>query len=246
MRKEILAGNWKMNHGPKEALAFLKDFFVKPGENQRVILCPPYISLESMKRELPEKIELAAQNIHEEDKGAFTGEVSAPMIKELGVGITLLGHSERRNYYKESDELVRQKLKKALEHNLEVILCVGEQLEHRESGRAEQVVKKQVLSALKGLKKEDMESVHIAYEPVWAIGTGKTASSQDAQEMNAYIRSLIVELFNDKIAQETSILYGGSVKPENIKELMAMEDIDGALVGGASLDPISFAKLLDY
>lgn len=246
MRKQILAGNWKMNHGPRESKAFLDSFHVQPKKEQRIILCPPYASLAGMVEILPKGVELAAQNIHQEEAGAFTGEVSASMIKELGVGITLVGHSERRALYNESDEIVAQKLRKALEHGLEVILCLGEQLEDRQAGKAQETVKKQLLAALSGLETEDMAAIHLAYEPVWAIGTGKTASSQDAQEMNHYIRSLIAELFDSQVAQRTSILYGGSVKVENIKELMAMDDIDGALVGGASLDPKNFAKLLDY
>ncbi|NLY36556.1 MAG: triose-phosphate isomerase, partial [Tissierellia bacterium] len=164
----------------------------------------------------------------------------------IGVGITLVGHSERRSYYNETDQIVAQKVIKALEHGLEVILCVGEQLQQREAGKAQEVVKEQILAALKGLTRENMEDIHIAYEPVWAIGTGKTASSEDAQEMNQYIRRQIEELFGFEVAQQTSILYGGSVNPKNIKQLMAMEDIDGALVGGASLNPLSFAELLEY
>ena len=246
MRKQILAGNWKMNHGPSEALAFLHSFKFEPKNNQRIVLCPPYVSLQSMQKELPKGVELASQNIHQEEQGAFTGEIAASMIKEIGVGITLVGHSERRSYYNETDQIVAQKVIKALEHGLEVILCVGEQLQQREAGKAPEVVKEQILAALKGLTRENMEDIHIAYEPVWAIGTGKTASSEDAQEMNQYIRRQIEELFGFEVAQQTSILYGGSVNPKNIKQLMAMEDIDGALVGGASLNPLSFAELLEY
>lgn len=246
MRKHIIAGNWKMNHGPREALDFLEGLSFNPREDQRVILCPPFVSLPFMLEKLPAGIELAAQNIHQEEKGAYTGEIAASMIREMGVSMTLVGHSERRADFHESHEIVEKKVRRALTHGLEVILCVGEQLHEKEAGEAKNVVAKQLLSALESLEPEAMKSIHVAYEPVWAIGTGKTASAEDAQEMNHFIRRLLTQRFGEELAQKVSLLYGGSVHPGNIKELMAMEDIDGALVGGASLDPESFAKLLEY
>lgn len=246
MRKEIIAGNWKMNHTPTEALNFLKELSVEKKENQRVILCPSFVCLPGMLDHLPEGVELSAQNIHQEASGAYTGEVSAAMVKDLGVTMTLIGHSERRMYYGEDDEVIAKKIKEALTHELEVILCVGEHLEEREAGKEEEVVASQLRGALGAVSKEEMKKIHLAYEPVWAIGTGKTASSEDAQKMNAFVRSELKELYGEETAQSTSILYGGSVKPENVAELMAMEDIDGALVGGASLKPASFMALLEY
>lgn len=246
MRKEIIAGNWKMNHTPTEALNFLKELSVEKKENQRVILCPSFVCLPGMLDHLPEGVELSAQNIHQEASGAYTGEVSAAMVKDLGVTMTLIGHSERRMYYGEDDEVIAKKIKEALTHELEVILCVGEHLEEREAGKEEEVVASQLRGALGAVSKEEMKKIYLAYEPVWAIGTGKTASSEDAQKMNAFVRSELKELYGEETAQSTSILYGGSVKPENVAELMAMEDIDGALVGGASLKPASFMALLEY
>lgn len=246
MRKEIIAGNWKMNHGPKEGLKFLEELDISSKENQRIIICPPSVTLAAMVDKLPQELELASQNIHQEESGAYTGELAASMIRELGVDITLVGHSERRSYYNEDDEVVNKKVKKALEHSMEVILCVGELLEEREAAREKEVVEGQVKKGLEGLSVDDMKNIIIAYEPVWAIGTGKTASAEDAQEMNGFIREVLKELYGEDLAQATSILYGGSVNPSNVKELMSKEDIDGALVGGASLDAKSFVGLLEY
>lgn len=246
MRKEIIAGNWKMNHGPKEGLKFLEELDISSKENQRIIICPPSVTLAAMVDKLPQELELASQNIHQEESGAYTGELAASMIRELGVDITLVGHSERRSYYNEDDEVVNKKIKKALEHSMEAILCVGELLEEREAAREKEVVEGQVKKGLEGLSVDDMKNIIIAYEPVWAIGTGKTASAEDAQEMNGFIREVLKELYGEDVAQATSILYGGSVNPSNVKELMSKEDIDGALVGGASLDAKSFVGLLEY
>lgn len=246
MRREIIAGNWKMNHTPSEAVEFLKQLHFRPKEKQRVILCPSFVCLPGMMEHLPVGVELSAQNLHQKESGAYTGEVSAAMLKDLGVTMSLIGHSERRMYFGEGDELIARKISQALKHGLEVILCIGEQLDEREEGRQEDVVRSQLLGALGALSVDEMKHVHLAYEPVWAIGTGKTASSEDAQAMNAFIRGEVQALFDRTTAENTSILYGGSVKPENIRELMAMEDIDGALVGGASLKPASFMALLEY
>lgn len=246
MRKEIIAGNWKMNNGPIKGLSFLEKLNFSSKEGQRIIICPPSIALGPMKERLVPGLELASQNVHEEEAGAYTGELSAQMISELGIAISLVGHSERRSYYNETDEIVNKKIKRVLGQSMEAILCVGELLEEREAGREKEVVEGQVKRALEGLSAEDMKRIIIAYEPVWAIGTGRTASADDAQEMNGYIREVVEELYGSQVAGGVSILYGGSVNPSNIKELMSKEDIDGALVGGASLDPESFAKLLEY
>lgn len=246
MRKEIIAGNWKMNNGPSKGLSFLEELDFSSKEAQRIIICPPSIALGPMQEKLVPGLELASQNVHEEKAGAYTGELSAQMINELGIAISLVGHSERRSYYNETDEIVNKKIKRVLDQSMEAILCVGELLEQREAGREKEVVEDQVKRALDGLTAEDMKSIIIAYEPVWAIGTGRTASADDAQEMNRFIRGVVEGLYGSQVAKGVSILYGGSVNPSNIKELMSKEDIDGALVGGASLDPESFAKLLEY
>lgn len=246
MRKKIIAGNWKMNKGPREALDFLASLSFEKKDQDRVILCPSNICLGPMQGKLPRGVELAAQNIHQEEAGAYTGEVAAGMIRELGVAITLVGHSERRSYYNESDEIVNKKVKRALENSLEVILCVGESLEERQAAREKALVEGQIVKALEGLDEKELKGLIIAYEPVWAIGTGLSASAEDAQEMNSHIRGVIARLYNEELAQGLLILYGGSVSPGNIKELMAKKDVDGVLVGGASLDPQSFSSLVDY
>lgn len=243
MRKVMIAGNWKMNKTVAGSLNFLDGLKNKEDENTRVVLCPPFLSLQALK-EKAEGVEICAQNMHFEENGAFTGEVSASMLKEIGITMTLLGHSERREYFGETDEVVRKKVNKAMEEGMEIILCVGEVLEEREGNRHEEVVKQQLLENLKDVKEEQLKNITIAYEPVWAIGTGKTASAEDAEEMCGFIRGVIKENFSEDASEQILILYGGSVKPENIKELLGMDNIDGALVGGASLKPESFDQLV--
>lgn len=243
MRKVMIAGNWKMNKTVAGSLNFLDGLKNKEDENTRVVLCPPFLSLQALK-EKAEGVEICAQNMHFEESGAFTGEVSASMLKEIGITMTLLGHSERREYFGETDEVVRKKVNKAMEEDMEIILCVGEVLEEREENRHEEVVKQQLLENLKDVKEEQLKNITIAYEPVWAIGTGKTASAEDAEEMCGFIRGVIKENFSEDASEQILILYGGSVKPENIKELLGMDNIDGALVGGASLKPESFDQLI--
>lgn len=246
MRKKIIAGNWKMNKGPREAVDFLDKLVFEIKDDRRLIICPPYVSLMPMMDRLPQGLELAAQNIHQEASGAYTGEISLEMVKELGLSISLVGHSERRSYYNETDALVNKKLKRAFEASMEVILCLGESLETRKKGEEKALVRSQLEGALEGLKEEELRGLIVAYEPVWAIGTGLSASSQDAQDMAAFIRRVLAEIYSEELAEKTPILYGGSVSPANIEELMAREDVDGVLVGGASLDPESFASLAGY
>lgn len=247
MRRQMIAGNWKMNKTIQEARDFLAELRnLEPKQPARVVLCAPYLTLPMLAEESIPPVEVCAQNVHFAESGAYTGEVSIDMLKDIGVHLSIIGHSERREYFNETDESLNKKVLAATEKELEVILCCGEVLEEREAGKQNEVVEAQLRQDLAGVSPENMYLVNIAYEPVWAIGTGKTASAQDAQDMCHFIRELVADLFTWEIADETTILYGGSVKPDNIKELMAMEDIDGALVGGASLKPDSFLALLDY
>ncbi|MDO5714620.1 MAG: triose-phosphate isomerase [Tissierellia bacterium] len=248
MRKPLIAGNWKMNHSPSKAIEVVKDLLNKGPipEDVDPILIPSFPSLYPLYQELKDsKIQLGAQTMSFEDAGAFTGEVSWDMLVDVGVKYVLIGHSERRQYYHENNPEIIKKLGKAIENQLIPILCVGESLQERENGRATTKVEGQLHRVLKGLKPEDMEKVIIAYEPIWAIGTGKTASPEDAEEMAQVIRHWVQEIFGEEIAQKVRILYGGSVKPENIKEIMEKENIDGALVGGASLKADDFYTLLE-
>mgnify|MGYP001256919437 CR=1 FL=1 len=246
MRKTIIAGNWKMYKSPKQALDFAHSLSdIEPNETVRVIVCAPYLALPLLKEKVTLPLEISAQNVHQEEEGAFTGEISASMLTSIGVDITLIGHSERRQYFGESDDVVARKVRRALSHELDIILCVGEHLEQREAGEEESVVSNQLKAALSGVSKEEMKSISIAYEPVWAIGTGKTASSEDAQAMGSHIRKELISLYDEETSSACSLLYGGSVKPENIDELLAQPDVDGVLVGGASLDPESFRKLVE-
>ena len=236
MRKKLIAGNWKMNLTKSEAKKMLRELLEIPlNEEVDVLIAPSFANLDATYEIIKNsKIKLGAQNVSEYDNGAYTGEVSCEMLKDLNVEYVILGHSERREYFHETNEIVNAKIKKALENNLKIILCVGESLEDRENKKAFDVVKTQVLESLKDVN----DKVVVAYEPIWAIGTGNTCSKEDAQEMCKFIRGLLGEDYR--------ILYGGSVKPSNISELMKMEDIDGALVGGASLKAIDFAKLVNY
>ena len=248
MRKKVIAGNWKMNMLPNEAMACIEQLAsaVKDTENE-VILCVPYTDLfYSLLTAQGTNIKIGAQNMHFEEKGAFTGEVSGPMLKCIGVEYVIIGHSERRQYFAETDETVNKKIKAALANELKPIVCVGETLEQRESGKAEEVFTTQTRKAFEGLSAEDAKKVIIAYEPIWAIGTGKTATSEDANNSVKAIRNEIKSLYGDEVAEEIIIQYGGSVKSSNAKELFTTSDIDGGLVGGASLKADEFAKIVNY
>lgn len=248
MRKPIIAGNWKMNKTAKEAAQFIIELRDKVKDaNCEVVVCPPFTSLTQVLTLVEDtNIEVGAQNMHYEENGAFTGEISPVMLKELGVKYVILGHSERRMYFKEDDELINKKVKSAFIHGLTPILCVGELLEEREAGKTFEVIDKQLIEDLKDVDSENVAKMVIAYEPVWAIGTGKTATAEDANEVIKYIRGKIREMFGEKAAEEIRIQYGGSVKPSTIKEQMEQSDIDGALVGGASLKVEDFAAIVNY
>lgn len=245
----MIIGNWKMNKTVKEAINLVSSLKkqLKDVKEREIVVCPPFTSLCEVHDVVRNSnIGLGAQDVFYEDKGAYTGEVSAEMLKDVGCGYVIIGHSERRQYFNETDEIVNKKVKKSLEHDLKVIVCVGENLEEREKGEHRAVIEKQVRRCLKGVKKENMGNVIMAYEPIWAIGTGKTAKPEQAQEMHSFIRSLLGMLFNDGAAKQTKILYGGSVNPNNIKDLMKQKDINGALVGGASLDAEKFISIVKY
>jgi triosephosphate isomerase len=246
-RRLIIAGNWKMNKTVAEALDLVKAIKRDLASIKEVdiVVCPPFTALsEVSKAILNSNIRLGAQNMNENGFGAYTGEIAAGMLKEFSVRYVILGHSERRQYQKESDELISRKAHAAHGAALKPIVCVGETLAEREGGLTQQVLDKQVRGSLAGLSKEQMEETIIAYEPVWAIGTGKTATAAQAQEAHAYIRRLINKLFDESVARRVRIQYGGSVKPSNARELMALPDVDGALVGGASLEDRSFADIV--
>jgi len=248
MRKPLIAGNWKMHKTPEEARAFASQLLeeLKEEREVEVVVAPPFVSLLPVKEALGDgPIKLAAQNVHWEREGAFTGEVSPLMLREAGCEYVIVGHSERRGYFGETDEVVNRKVKALLDVGLKPILCVGETLKEREEGKTFEVVEAQVKGGLKDLEAGEVKELVVAYEPVWAIGTGRTATPHQAQEVQSFIRKLLGGLFGE-VAREIRILYGGSVKPENIAELMAEEDIDGALVGGASLKVDSFVKIVRY
>lgn len=248
MRKPIIAGNWKMNKTPYQAqqlIRSIKEYVLDP--DVEALVCVPAVDLHAVREELDNSdIKLGAQNMYFEDKGAFTGEISAEMLRDLDVEYVILGHSERREIFKEDDEMIRLKLQKALASYLRPILCVGETLEEREAGQQEDKVGRQLLEDLQGLRAEDFENIIIAYEPIWAIGTGKSASADDAEEMAAFIRNKIGSIFGKKAAEAVRIQYGGSVNPSNVLEIMSKENVDGALVGGASLEAESFVDLVNY
>ena len=248
MRKKVIAGNWKMNMLPNEAIEYIENFapMVKD-TNSEVILCVPYTDLfYCLLNSQGTNIKIGAQNMHFEEKGAYTGEVSAKMLKSIGVEYVIIGHSERREYFAETDETVNKKIKTAFENELKPIVCVGEKLEQREAGIAESIVTKQTKLALEGLTNEQIKNTIIAYEPIWAIGTGKTATSEDANNMIKTIRNEIASIYGKDVADEVIIQYGGSVKSGNAKELFTTSDIDGGLVGGASLKPDEFAKIVNF
>ena len=237
-----------MNKLPNEAIDFIDRLtpLVKNTENE-VIVCVPYTDLfYALLTAQNTNIKIGAQNMHYEEKGAYTGEVSASMLKSIGVEYVIIGHSERRQYFNETDETVNKKVKSAFEHGLNPIVCVGETLEQRESGKAEEIITMQAQKALDGLKEEQVKNTIIAYEPIWAIGTGKTATSEDANNAIKAIRNKICQIYGQNVGKSIIIQYGGSVKSTNCKELFTTSDIDGGLVGGASLEPEEFAKIVNY
>ncbi len=248
MRRKIIAGNWKMNKNLSESINLISG--IKNGLPQNVsaevIVCPPFTSLEtvhSLIEEVP--VHLGAQNMYFENSGAFTGEISADMLKSVGCEFVILGHSERRHIFGETDEIVNKKIKQAVSNGLKPIFCVGETLEERENGKAFDVIENQITSGLAEISGDDFNKIVIAYEPVWAIGTGKTASPGQAQEIHKFIRELISKLYSQIQAENVRILYGGSVKPNNAADLLSQPDIDGALVGGACLQAESFLQIIE-
>lgn len=246
MRKPVIAGNWKMFKTIQEAVSFA-DAVKGRAEIAGIesVVCAPFTSLAALVEALKgTTIKVGAQNIHWEDFGAYTGEVSGIMLRELGVEYTIIGHSERRAYFAETDEIVNKKAHAAFKHGIKPIICVGEKLEEKEAGQTKQVCKLQVSGAFQGLTEEQAAQVIIAYEPIWAIGAGKSSTAEEANEVIAYIREQIAAAYNPSTADQVRIQYGGSVKPENIGEFMRQSDIDGALVGGASLEPTSYIQLV--
>ncbi len=247
IRKKLIAGNWKMNKTAADGVTLTRDIIEVVGREASVdiVLCPPYTALESVAKLLEgQAVKLGSQNMHPEKSGAYTGEVSAEMLRALFVTHAILGHSERRTYFAETDAFINKKVLAALANQLKPILCVGETLAEREAGSTLAVVKRHVEGGLQGVTKEQITSVIIAYEPVWAIGTGKVATTEQAQEVHAYIRDLLTKLYGEPLAQKVRILYGGSMKPSNAPELLAQKDIDGGLIGGASLEARSFIDLV--
>ncbi len=248
MRKPIIAGNWKMFFTIDEGVKVAHELkgLVKNAEVD-VVICAPYLQLPALVKELKgSNVHVGAQNMHYEEKGAFTGEIAPGMLTDLGVEYVIIGHSERRQYFNETDETVNLKLKAAYRHKLKPILCVGESLEEREAGTTKSVIENQINKDFLEISPEDAKNTVIAYEPIWAIGTGKTATSEEANETISQIRHMISELYGAAIASAVRIQYGGSVKPNTIKEQMGMSDIDGALVGGASLNADDFAKIVNF
>lgn len=248
MRRKVIAGNWKMNMLPNEAIAFIEGLApkVKDTKNE-VILCVPYTDLfYALLNAQGTNIKIGAQNMHWEENGAYTGEISAKMLKCIGVEYVIIGHSERRQYFAETDETVNKKVKKALQEGLKPIVCVGETLEQREEGKTEEVISRQIEIGLEGLEEKDFETLMIAYEPIWAIGTGKTATSEQANETIRTIRKKVVEMYGNMAGASVIIQYGGSVKASNAQELFNTSDIDGGLVGGASLKVDEFEKIVNF
>lgn len=246
MRKPIIAGNWKMNKTIKEGLEFIDGVKGKTEGDVEVLICAPFTLLKDLKEATKgTNIKIGAQNMHFENSGAFTGEVAPGNLVELGMDYVIIGHSERREYFNETDETCNKKVLKAIEVGINPILCCGETLEEREAGKTIEKVKGQIVNGLKDVEPKDLEKIVIAYEPIWAIGTGKTATAEQANEVIAEIRNVVREMFGE-LADKVRIQYGGSVKPANVAEIMGQSDIDGALVGGASLKPADFLGLLKF
>lgn len=249
MRKKMIAGNWKMYKTPEQTAAFLRDFLPMVASHTRdeIVVCPPFVDLQTaLKSAEGSNVSIGAQNLHWEKEGAFTGEVSAIMLTAIGVTHVIIGHSERRQYFNETDDSVNRKLETALENGLTPIVCVGEVLEEREAGLTEDVLRRQCVRAFNGISAKKARKMVIAYEPVWAIGTGKTATPPMASDAHSVIRHEVAKSFGGDFAENLRILYGGSVKPDNATALMSELEIDGALVGGASLDPASFTRIVQY
>ncbi|MFX1364333.1 MAG: triose-phosphate isomerase [Promethearchaeota archaeon] len=248
MRKLVIGGNWKMNRGtPNETIEMLENLIpqVEGIDNVDIIIAPPYTVLTSAYEILKNtNIKLGAQNMHFEDKGAYTGEISPKFLKEIGVEYVILGHSERRDIFKESDSLINKKIKKALSINLKPIVCIGEHLEERETGRTKEIIEYQINETFRDLSKEEMKKIIIAYEPIWAIGTGKTATPEQAEEIHIFIRELLTKKYDKEISDIVRIQYGGSIKPINAEDLFNKKNIDGGLVGGASLDSNSLFQII--
>ena len=249
MRKKVMAANWKMNKTPNETRDYFKEFLpmVAGHDRDEIVVCPPYTDVDAaIAIARGSNVAIGVQNVHWKADGAYTGEISAPMLLSLGVTHVIVGHSERRQYFGETDDTVNLRLKAALEAGLTPICCVGEVLEEREAGLTDDVLRRQCVRAFHAISAKKAAKLIVAYEPVWAIGTGKTATPELASAAHAVIRREATEVFGDEFAGQLRILYGGSVKPDNVSTLMAQEEIDGALVGGASLDPKSFAALVKY
>ena len=248
MRKKIIAGNWKMNKTATETVEFINELKAKElNTDVDIVVCPTFVCLPSaVEAAKGSAVKVGAQNIHWADNGAFTGEISGEMLRNIGVEYVIIGHSERRQYFAETDETVNNRLKAALKYELKPIVCVGETLEERESGITNKVLETQTKGALKDIEANDASNLVIAYEPVWAIGTGKTASSDDANDACKFIRSVVEGLYNKEVAENIRIQYGGSVKPSNANELFNTTDIDGGLVGGASLKTDDFTSIIKY
>lgn len=248
MRIPFIAGNWKMFKTRAEAVAFAQEFKeLYRGTDVRAAICAPFTDLALLKETFEDtEIGVGAQNVHFAEEGAYTGEISAAMLEEIGVDYCIVGHSERRQYFAETDEAINLKLKRLLKGPIRPILCVGESLEQRDSGQLFDVVKNQIREDLKDISGDDAARVVIAYEPIWAIGTGRTATPEQAEEMCAFIRQTLIDIYGEEVADEMILQYGGSVKPSNASEIMNMEEIDGALVGGASLDAQDFMSIVDF
>jgi len=249
MRKKVMAANWKMNKTPDETRDYFREFLpmVAGHDRDEIVVCPPYTDVATaIEAARGSNVAIGVQNVHWKADGAYTGEISAPMLLSLGVTHVIVGHSERRQYFGETDDTVNLRLKAALEAGLVPICCVGEVLQEREAGLTDDVLRRQCVRAFHAISAKKAAKMIVAYEPVWAIGTGKTATPELAAAAHAVIRSEATEVFGEEFAAQLRILYGGSVKPDNVSSLMAQEEIDGALVGGASLDPKSFAALVKY
>jgi triosephosphate isomerase len=247
MRKKVIAGNWKMNNDLNESQNLVSGIINGLGSDDKcdVIVCPPYTSLSDVYSLIKNsRIKLGAQNMYYEESGAYTGEISASMLKSVGCQYVILGHSERRTIFNETDETINKKIKKAIESGLKVIFCIGESISQRENGTTNDVVRLQLIKGLQDVSSEDLKNMIIAYEPVWAIGTGKTATPEQAQDVHSFIRNLIEENYSSESAEEIIIQYGGSVKPDNAAVLLSQRDIDGALVGGACLKADSFLSII--
>ncbi|MFC4077516.1 triose-phosphate isomerase [Salinithrix halophila] len=247
MRTPVIAGNWKMYKTVNEALEYFTSFREKgEAEGVETVLCAPFVALPALVEAAKgSRIGIGAQNMHWEEEGAFTGEVGPSMLNAVGVPYVVIGHSERRTYFAETDEAVNKKTQSAISHDLVPIVCVGETLEEKEADRTQEVVREQVVKALAGLSSDEVTQVVLAYEPVWAIGSGKSATAEDAEEVIRFVRKTVADQYDQQVANDIRILYGGSVKPGNIDSFLEQPDIDGALVGGASLDADSFARLVE-